>query len=160
MDELMSLFEAARWAPSSSNNQPWRFLYARRDSEHWQTYFDLLTDGNKVWCKNAAVLVAIVSRKTFEHNGAPSRTYQFEAGLAAENLALEARSRGIVVHFMAGFYADKAREKLNVPDELDVLVMAAIGRPAPKHILPEALQAKEVPSNRKPLKEIVIEGTF
>ena len=89
-ETLMSLFEAARWAPSSYNNQPWRFLYAKKGTPNWNVFFNLLVEGNKIWAKNAAVLVVIISRKNFEHNGKPSITHQFDAGAAWENLALEA----------------------------------------------------------------------
>src|SRR4029078_11894902 len=102
-DEIMSLFEAARWAPSSSNNQPWRFIYAQRNSEHWNRFFNLLMEPNKVWAKNAAILVVVISRKNFEFNEKPAVTHQFDTGSAWENLALEASSRDIVAHGMQGF---------------------------------------------------------
>jgi hypothetical protein len=92
------LFEAARWSPSSFNGQPWRFIYARRSTEHWDRLFNLLVESNKVWTKNAAALVVIISRKNFEHNEKPSITHQFDTGAAWQNLALEASSRGIVAH--------------------------------------------------------------
>jgi nitroreductase len=99
-DILMTLFEAARWAQSSSNNQPWRFIYAKRNTEHWDRLFNLLLEGNKVWARNAAVLVVVVSRKNFEYNNnneeKPSITHQFDTGAAWENLALEASALGLV----------------------------------------------------------------
>ncbi|MGH7790937.1 MAG: nitroreductase family protein, partial [Thermodesulfobacteriota bacterium] len=87
--ELMSLFEAAKWAPSSFNNQPWRFLYSRRDSENWGLFFNLLAEFNQAWAKNASALIVIISRKTFDHNGKPSRTHSFDTGAAWQNLALQ-----------------------------------------------------------------------
>ena len=102
-DDIMSLFEAARWAPSSYNNQPWRFIYAKRNSEHWNRFFNLLMEPNKVWAKNAAILVVVISRKNFEFNEKPAVTHQFDTGSAWENLALEASSRDIVAHGMQGF---------------------------------------------------------
>ena len=102
-DDLMGLFEAARWAPSSYNNQPWRFIYAMRNTDHWQRLFSLLVDGNKIWAQNAAVIVAVISRKNFEFNEKPAITHQFDAGAAWENLALEATTRGLVTHGMQGF---------------------------------------------------------
>jgi nitroreductase len=99
-DTIMSLFEAARWAPSSYNNQPWRFIYAKRNTLHWDKLFNLLAEPNKVWTKNAAVLIVVLARKNFEHNEKYSITHQFDAGAAWESLALEASSRGIVVHGM------------------------------------------------------------
>ena len=161
-EELMPLFEAARWAPSSYNNQPWKFLYAKRDTKHWKTFFSLLGEFNQSWCKNAAVLVVIIARKNFEHNNKPSVTHQYDAGAAWENLALEGSARGLVVHGMEGFDYEKARTELKIPEEYVILAMAAIGKPAKagKEILPEELAKREIPSDRKPLKEIIMEGEF
>ena len=157
---IMSLFEAARWAPSSFNNQPWRFVYAKRNTEHWDTLFNLLLESNKKWAKNAAVLVVIVSRKNFEYNGKFSITHQFDAGAAWENLALESFSKDLVCHGMQGFEYEKARVVLEVPDSFDVMAMIAIGKRGPKENLSEELQSKETPNDRKPLSEIVMEGRF
>jgi len=157
---LMSLFEAARWAPSSFNNQPWRFIYAKRDTEYWDTIFGLMNEGNQSWAKNAAVLVVVISRKNFEHNEKPARTHNFDAGAAWENLALEAETRGLVSHGMEGFDYDKASEVLGVPSDYDVQCMIAIGKKGKKEDLPTKLQEKESPSDRKPLAEIVMEGKF
>ena len=90
-DDLMGLFEAARWAPSSYNNQPWRFIYPKRNTDHWQKLSSLLVEGNKTWAKNAAVIgVVVISRKNFEFNEKPAITHQFDAGATWENLALDA----------------------------------------------------------------------
>src|SRR5262249_37083418 len=136
-EELMRLFEAARWAPSSFNAQQWRALYARRGTEHWQTFFDLLVDANKAWAKDAAVLVVFISRKFFEHHNEPSVTHSYDAGAAWENFALQGFHQGLVVHGMEGFDYGRAREELRVPDEFQVEAMAAVGRPGPKESLPE-----------------------
>jgi nitroreductase len=159
-DTIMSLFEAARWAPSSYNNQPWRFIYAKRNTENWNKIFNLLAEANKVWTKNAALLVVLVSRKNFEYNEKYSITHQYDAGAAWENLALEASSRGLVAHGMQGFDYEKARIDLEIPDNFDVMSMIAIGKKGPKENLPLELQNKEFPNNRKPLNEIVMEGLF
>ena len=159
-DEIMSLFEAARWAPSSYNNQPWRFIYAKRNSGHWNRFFNLLMEPNKVWAKNAAILVVVISRKNFEFNEKPSVTHQFDSGSAWENLALEASSRGIVAHGMQGFDYKKAGVDLRIPPNFEVLAMIAIGKKGPKEILPAELQEKEKLTNRKPLKEIIMEGFY
>src|SRR5438046_5160868 len=87
--ELMQLFEAARWAPSSFNAQQWRALYARRGTEHWPVFFDLLVEGNKSWAKNAAVLVLFISRKTFDYNNERSITHSFETGAGGVKFALQ-----------------------------------------------------------------------
>ena len=159
-DTIMGLFEAARWAPSSYNNQPWRFIYAKRNTENWNKLFNLLAEANKIWTKNAAVLVVVVSRKNFEYNEKYSITHQYDAGAAWENLALEASSRGLVAHGMQGFDYQKARIDLKIPDSFDVMSMIAIGKKGSKENLPLELQNKEFPNNRKPLSEIVMEGTF
>ena len=158
--ELFSLFEAARWAPSSSNSQPWRFIYAKRSSKNWNDLFNLLVDFNKQWCANASALVVVVSRKNFEHNGQPSITHQFDTGSAWENLAIQAVSQGLVTHAMAGFDYTKARKDLTVPDDYEVVAMIAIGKRGPKEKLSPELQAREIPNTRKPLSEIVMEGKF
>lgn len=159
-EDLYSLFEAARWAPSSFNNQPWRFVYAKRDSMHWNRLFDLLGDFNKQWCARASALVVILSSKTFEHNGKPSVTHQFDTGSAWENLAIQATFQGLATHAMQGFDYEKAKKDLEVPDDYEVVAMVAIGKRAPKDRLPADLQQRETPSDRKPLEEIVMEGKF
>lgn len=159
-EELMPLFEAAKWAPSSFNSQPWRFVYARRDTKHWETLFNLLGEWNKQWCKNAAVLIVVISRKNFERNEKPSRTHSFDAGAAWENLAIEGTRRGLVVHAMSGFDYDKARKDLSIPDAYDVECMVAVGKRGKKEDLPPELQQMEVPSTRKTLKELLMKGTF
>lgn len=159
-DELMTLFEAARWAPSSYNAQPWRFIYAHRESEHWQTFFGLLGEWNQQWCKNASALVVVVSRKNFAYNEKPSVTHQFDAGAAWENLAIQASSTGYVAHGMQGFDYEAARSGLNIPDDYTVLAMIAIGKPGKKEDLPQDMQEQEAPNDRRPLNEIVIEGRW
>lgn len=159
-EDLLTLFEAARWAPSSYNNQPWRILYATRDSEHWPVFFDLLVDGNKAWAKNAAALIMFISQTTFGFNGAASITHSFDTGSAWENLALQGWLKGLVVHGMQGFNYEAACEKLNIPDGFDVEAMAAIGRPADPATLPEDIRAREAPSDRRKLEETICEGPF
>jgi nitroreductase len=159
-DTIMSLFEAARWAPSSYNNQPWRFIYAKRNTPNWNRLFDLVAEPNKVWAKNAAVIVVVVSNKHFDINGKYSITHQYDAGAAWENLALEASTRGLVAHGMQGFDYERARADLGIPDSFDVMAMIAIGKRGPKENLPKNLQEKEAPNGRKPLREIVMEGRF
>ena len=159
-EEIMSLFEAARWAPSSYNNQPWRFIYAKRNTEHWERMFSLLAEGNKSWAKNSALLVVVISRKNFEFNEKPARTHQFDAGSAWENLALEAFSRGLVAHGMQGFNYDKARIDLIIPEDFEVMAMIAIGKKGSRESLPPELQEKEKLTDRKPLKDIIMEGLY
>lgn len=159
-EEIMSLFEAARWAPSSYNNQPWRFIYAKRNTEHWDRLFNLLAEGNRAWAKNSALLVVVISRKNFEYNEKPAITHQFDTGSAWENLALEAFSKGIVAHGMQGFDYDKARIDLEIPIDFEVMAMIAIGKKGSRDNLSPELQEKEKISDRKPLKDIVMEGIY
>ncbi|MCA9076173.1 MAG: nitroreductase family protein [Planctomycetaceae bacterium] len=159
--ELMSLFEAARWAPSTYNEQEWRFLYASRDSEHWETFFNCLVEANQAWCKNAAALIVCLSCKMFSRNGKPNPVHTFDCGLATENLLLQATTMNLVSHAMAGFDRSKARVALNVPDNVDIEVMVAIGRPSDADVLPEDYRDMDKhPSGRKPLSEIVASGPF
>ena len=158
--DLMSLFEAARWAPSSYNNQPWRFIYVKRNTESWNKFFNLLDEGNKIWAKDSAVLVVLISRKTFEYNEKSSITHQLDAGAAWENLALEASDRGIATHGMQRFDYQRAKTDLGIPEIYDVMAMIAIGKRGPKENLPPKLQQVEFPKDRKPLEEIVMEGYF
>ena len=159
-EELFTLFEAARWAPSSYNSQPWRFIYAYRESREWQALFGLMMEFNQGWTKNAAVLVVIISRKNFDHNGQFSRTHSFDTGAAWANLALQGSLKGLVVHGMSGFDYDKARKVLNVPEDYDVEAMFAVGKPGKKEDLPPAMQEMEIPSTRKNVAEIVFEGKY
>ena len=158
--ELFSLFEAARWAPSSYNSQPWRFIYARRDTSAWKPLFDLLVPFNQSWTKNAAVLIVVISRTTFELNNKPARTHSFDTGAALENLAVQGHAQGLVVHGMEGFDYNRAKLTLGIPDGYAVEAMFAIGKPAPKEILPPELQKREEPSGRKKVTEFVCEGRF
>ncbi|MGI9535250.1 MAG: nitroreductase family protein [Thermodesulfobacteriota bacterium] len=159
-DELFSLLEAARWAPSSYNNQPWRFVYAKRDTEHWDKLFNFLLEGNQTWVKDAAVLVVLISKTTSDHNGSFMRTHSFDTGAAWENLALQGSINGFVIHGMQGLDYDRATSELGVPDEYKVEMMFAIGKPGKTEDLPEKLQKIEKPSGRKKISEIVSEGKF
>jgi nitroreductase len=158
--DLKVLLEAARWAPSSYNNQPWRILYARRGTPQWQTFFDLMVPQNQEWTKNAAALLVFVSKSTFDFNGKPYPTHSFDTGAAWENLALQGWLKGYVVHGMQGFDYDKAKTALKVPDEYRVEAMIAVGKPAGKEVLSEQQQKREAPSERKKLSEIACEGAF
>jgi nitroreductase len=159
-EDLMVLFEAARWAPSSYNNQPWRILYARRDSEHWPLFFDLLVEFNQNWAKNAAALLLFISKTTFDMNGEPSVTHSFDTGAAWENLALQGWLKGLVVHGMQGFDFDRARTALNIPEGYSVDAMVAVGKPGDPSVLPTELRERESPSDRRKLELSICEGPF
>jgi len=142
--DLLSLFEAARWAPSSFNNQPWRFYYALRDSDRFKDLLALLVEKNRQWCVNAACLMIIVSKKTYDHNGRPMRSHVYDTGAAWMALAIEGLRRGYVVHGMAGFDDQAATKYLALGDEYQVNFMAAVGHPAPEVETEEVSQRKEI----------------
>jgi nitroreductase len=158
-DELMKLLEAARWAPSSSNFQPWRMLYARRESAHWPTFFDLLMEGNRVWAQRAGALVLFLSRTT-DDQGKPVATHSYDTGAAWENFALQGWLLGLVVHGIGGFDRERARVLLQVPDLYHIEAMAVVGRPGDPALLPEHQQRRELPNARRPLAELACEGPF
>lgn len=159
--ELMTLFEAARWAPSSGNFQPWRFLFARRDTDFWPAFFDLLKPGNQGWAARAGVLVLVISRTHFDGtDGRVCITHSFDSGAAWQNLALQASLMGLVAHGMEGFDYERARRVLRVPAAYAVEAMAAIGRPG-EPAAPDAAQRKpDHPSSRRPLEQTICEGPF
>ena len=157
--ELLRIFEAARWAPSRANNQGWFFLYAHRDTPAFAQFYSLLDEDNRGWCNRAAVLVVILSRRSTD-DGRPIRVNAFDAGTAFENLALQAKAMGLVVHPMAGFDVERTRSEFHVPDHYEVLFMVAIGHPGEIEDLPTFQQAREIPSQRKPVSEIIHEGSF
>ena len=158
--ELMTLFEAARWAPSSGNLQPWRFLYARRDTDFWPAFLDLLRPSNQVWAARAGTLVLVISRTHFEGDGRPCITHSYDTGAAWQNLALQASLSGLVAHGIEGFDYERARRVLRVPAAYAVEAMVVLGHPGNKAELSESLQHREKPSGRRPLEHTVCEGPF
>lgn len=158
--ELMTLLEAARWAPSTYNEQEWRYLYAHRDSDHWDDFYSLLVDANQAWCDNAGILLLIASGTKMSRDDSPNPVHSFDAGASFENLALQGAAMRLVVHAMAGFDHEQARKKLRIPDDFEPEVMVAIGRPGKPDDLPAKLRDMEKPSSRKPLEEISCAGPF
>jgi nitroreductase len=157
-NEVAPLFEAARWAPSSMNAQPWRFVYALKDDSYWDDFFELLVDANKGWAKDAGALVIVVSRRLFEFNEKESVTHSFDAGAAWMSLALQAKFSGLVAHGMGGFDYEQARKTLALPEEFQVEAMVALGKPGRVEDLAEGYRERENPSQRKPLDDIVFNG--
>ena len=149
--QLMSLFEAARWAPSSFNNQSWRFVYAHKGSTRWQEFFETIDRGNQAWVKNAAVLMVVISKNTFDKTGKPSRTHSFDTGSAWENLALQGCELGLVVHAIEGFDYDKVRAILNIRAEYTIEAMVIVGQPG---------EPETELSLRKPVTDFVRENDF
>ncbi len=161
LDVLGGLFEAARWAPSCFNEQPARFVVARKeDREAFGRLASCLVDGN-AWAKQAPVLVLSVTRLHFTRNDKPNRYAFHDVGLAAENLVIQAESMGLRVHQMAGFDQERAREVLGIPDGHDPVAMIAIGYPGEPDALPDALAERErAPRTRRPLSETVFTGRY
>jgi nitroreductase len=161
---LMSMFEAARWAPSSYNSQPWRFLYVTRDNANWDKFLGLLNEFNQSWAKTASAIVFLVSETTMAMPGkdarVPSHSHSLDAGAAWCSLALQASILGWHTHAMVGIDLERIRTELNVPDDCRVEIGFVIGKQGPKTLLPEMLQAREFPSPRKPVSEIAFEGGF
>ncbi|HUC88606.1 MAG TPA: nitroreductase family protein [Candidatus Paceibacterota bacterium] len=155
--EIMTLLEAARWAPSASNIQPWRFLYAIRGTADFDLFLSFLMEGNQIWCKNAGAFIIVLSKKNTD-DGKPNGTHSFDAGSAWENLALQGANMKLVVHGMAGYNAEPLKKELSIKDEYNVELMIAIGKPGKIEDLPEYLREREQPSQRKGLEEIAFEG--
>ena len=161
-DHLLTILDAAHWAPSSSNQQPWRFVYALNGTTEWEKFVELLMDGNQRWAKNASVLLIILSRNYNLRDGErkPSPTHSFDAGAAWFSLATQAHLLGYHAHGMAGILKDKIIEELNVPEGYTVEAAVAIGTMTDKGSLPDDLAEREVPSKRLPLADVAFEGHF
>ena len=162
--EMMTLLEAARWAPSSYNSQPWRFIYARRGTPYFDKLLGLLNEFNQSWAKTASALVILVSNSTMLPPGkdspVPSHSHSMDAGAAWASLALQATISGWHTHGMVGFDMDRAFAELGVPAGYRVEQAIAIGRKGDKSTLPEGLAARELPNDRLPLSQIAMEGSF
>ena len=160
--DLLSMLEAARWAPSSSNVQPWRFIYAKRDTPQWGPVFDTLMPGNQRWAEKAGALVVFISDLHMMRGGerVVSAWHAFDTGSAWMSLALQAHRMGYASHAMGGFFSDKARLNLHVPDGFDINTVVAIGKRGPADTLPDDLKAREAPTPRRPLAESLFHGVF
>jgi nitroreductase len=160
---LLSLAEAARWAPSCFGDQPWRFIFCRKstDPEAWQKAFDCLMEGNQVWNKHVPVLVMICADTLFTLNDKPNRYGPYDTGAAAVSLCLQAASMGIMTHQMAGFSADAARESFSIPERYQPLAMMAVGYQLAEDSIPEEFREKEqTPRARRPLGESFFSGDW
>lgn len=159
---LCSLFEAARWAASSYNEQPWSYIVvSREDSAEFQRVLSCLVEGNQAWAKNAPVLAIGCTSTQFKLNGKPNAAAQHDLGLASANLTFEATARGLCVHQMIGILPDKVRELYKVPDSILPLTGLAIGYEGDPKTLPDAIKPRDLsPRTRKPLKEFVFGGAW
>jgi nitroreductase len=159
-DVLRSLFEAARWAPSSSNEQPWAFVVGtKEDGASHEKVLGALVEANRVWAKNAPILGIAISRLAFARSGQPNRNAFYDTGAAMADLSTEATARGLFVHQMAGFDAKKVIEVFSVPAGWEPIAAFAIGYPGDHNALPENLRERELGDRtRKPLTEFVMSG--
>jgi len=161
-DDLKSLFEAARWAPSAFNEQPWRYIVAMRDDEAaFAKLLTCLVEPNQAWAKNASALVVSVASLNYVQNGKPNGTALHDMGLAAATLTFEATSRGLQVHQMAGILPDRARDLYGIPEGYQAVTALAIGYAADPETLPDPLKERDTaPRQRKPLADIVFSGSW
>lgn len=157
---LQTAFEAARWAPSALNAQPWRFLVSRRGDAHWDSYVGLLASRNALWASRASALIVILSQRTVEWQGKPTEngSHSFDAGAAWTNFAHQALLLGWHTHGIGGFDREAARERLAIPDDFAIETVVAIGRIGGLDTLHADFHAKETPSDRRPLNETVFAG--
>jgi len=161
-DVLRSLFEAARWAPSSNNEQPWAYIVATRDDHaNFEKMLSVLVSFNANWAKGAPVLALAVAELAFAKNNAPNRNAQYDTGAATALLSVEATARGLFVHQMAGFDPEKARQVFGIPVGWEAIAAIAIGYPGDPASLPQPLKDRErAPRTRKPLAEFVMSGNW
>lgn len=160
---LFSLFEAARWAPSANNSQPWRFVYARNGGPGWDRLFALLNDNNNRWANLAPILILVLSRKVHSRDGGepvPLRNHSFDTGAAWASLAFQAHHAGLRTHAIGGFDREGARKALNIPDSYNVEIVVALGRQGEREVLHPDFHEREKPNGRRPIRELVAEGDF
>ncbi len=161
-DTLRTLFEAARWAPSSNNEQPWRFIVATKQHQtDWNRLFECLAEGNRRWAVRAPVLVLSIARMHFEDDEKPNRHAFHDTGLATENFVLQATAQGLVAHQMAGFDVEKARADLRIPEGYEPVAMIAVGYPGDPALLPERLRERELrPRDRRSIAAWTFSGQW
>jgi nitroreductase len=162
VDDLTAVLDAARWAASSYNEQPWRFIIAtKQDPEAYQRLLGLLLPFNQAWAKTAPVLILMAAKKTFTHNQTPNKYALHDTGAALANLFLQATALGLHAHGMAGFDYDRARSELKIPDDYETAAFVALGYAGSPHQLPDAQKKAELsPRSRKPLSEIAFTTTW
>lgn len=162
-EDLASLLEAARWAPSCYNEQPWRYIVATRDEpEEFAKLLSCLVEANQAWAKAAPALALAVASLSFERNGKPNRHAHHDVGLATASLSVEATARGLCAHQMAGILPDRAREVYGIPGGFEALTGIAIGYPSSDPgRLPEGLRERDAARRpRRPLAETVFAGRW
>ena len=161
-ETLTSLLEAARWAPSCFNDQPWFFLVARRqNTDEFERMLECLVEGNRVWARNASVLMITAARTTFQRNLKPNRFAGHDLGLAVGGLLVQASEMDLAVHQMGGFDPAKARESYGIPEGFEPMTAIAIGyRDDPSTLSDEMRKREMAPRERKPLSSFVFSGSW
>ena len=160
-EQLRTLLEAGRWAPSCNGDEPWRYLIwdKARDPQGWQKAYDCLNENNKKWVKNVPLLMMSCAGSAFEATGKPNRWTQHDTGAASVSMALQAVAMGLIIHQMGGWDAEKARAAFSIPPEYTPMAMIAVGYQASPDVLDDETKAKELrPRGRKPLAERFYEG--
>lgn len=161
--QVISMLEAARWAPSCFGDQPWRLVVCDKTTnpQAWQTAFECLVPGNQVWAQHAPVLILICASNLFTHNQKPNRWAPYDTGAAAENICLQATALGLSAHQMGGFDAAKAQAAFAVPEQFTLMAMMTVGYAAPADTLPDDLREREeAPRTRRPLGELFFDGMW
>ena len=162
-EQVISLLEAARWAPSCFGDQPWRYVVCNKaeNLQAWQAAFDCLVPGNQGWAVNAPVLLLICADTLFSHNDKPNKWAPYDTGAATENLCLQATALGLMAHQMGGFDADKARTTFKVPERYQILAMVTVGYQADVESLTGETKERETAArSRKPLNELFFNGQW
>jgi len=159
---LLSLLEAARWSPSSFNEQPWSFIVATKENPaEYDRLFSCLAEGNQPWASLAPVLILSVAKLSFDRNNKLNRHAFHDVGLAVASLTFQATEMGLRVRQMAGFNVDKAQELYKISEQYEPVTAIAIGYPGEPDILPESLREREFsPRSRKPISSFVFTGEF
>ncbi len=159
-EAVLTLMEAARFAPSAFNEQPWRFIYSLQNDKSWTNILDTLVDFNKSWAKNSGAFLIVLSKNNFSHNNKENLTAKFDTGAAWQNIALQARALGLVAHGMSGFNYEAIREKFSISDDYTLIAIIALGFPGDINDLETDLKEKEKPSDRHKTEKISSRDKF
>ncbi len=159
-DQLERIFEAARWAPSSFNEQPWRFIAGVKGDGTWEKLHECLVEFNQIWTEPAPVLILAIGNK-LSAKGEKNSVYQYDVGQSMAYITLQAEAEGLRSHQMGGFSKEKARKLFDIPEDYEPMVMSAIGyQDAPERLKPDFAKMEKSPRERKPLEELVFSNTF
>ena len=160
-EQLQSILEAARWAPSAFNEQPWRFILGQKGDSTYDTILSTLIDWNIIWASNASVLILNIAKKTFTRNGNNNVTFKYDLGQAVAFMILEAINQGLHTHQMSGFDANKAVKLFDIPNDFQTVSVTVLGYYGNVDDLPEDMATMETkPRERKGLDEIVFRDKF